>query len=52
LWTNDILHAARHIYQTAGFVLLSEEKHHSFGHNLVGQYWALNLQATPNKEIP
>lgn len=50
LWTNDILHAARHIYQTAGFVLLSEEKHHSFGHDLVGQYWALNLQANPSKE--
>lgn len=44
LWTNDILHAARHIYQSAGFVLLSEEKHHSFGHDLVGQYWALDLR--------
>jgi GNAT superfamily N-acetyltransferase len=44
LWTNDILHAAKHIYQTSGFVLLSEEKHHSFGHDLVGQYWALDLR--------
>ena len=44
LWTNDILHAARHIYQTTGFVLLSEEPHHSFGHDLVGQYWALDLE--------
>ena len=44
LWTNDILHAARRIYQTSGFVLLSEETHHSFGHDLVGQYWALDLQ--------
>jgi GNAT superfamily N-acetyltransferase len=50
LWTNDILHAARHIYQTAGFVLLSEEAHHSFGHDLVGQYWALDLQADAGKE--
>jgi DNA-binding MarR family transcriptional regulator/GNAT superfamily N-acetyltransferase len=43
LWTNDILVAARRIYQAAGFTLVSEEKHHSFGHDLVGQYWALEL---------
>lgn len=43
LWTNDILTAARHIYQTAGFRLVREEKHRSFGHDLVGQYWELPL---------
>ncbi|WEX85985.1 helix-turn-helix domain-containing GNAT family N-acetyltransferase [Sinorhizobium garamanticum] len=43
LWTNDILTAARHIYQTTGFHLVHEEKHHSFGHNLVGQNWELML---------
>jgi len=43
LWTNDCLHAARRIYQQAGFVLIKEEKHHSFGQDLVGQNWDLVL---------
>jgi GNAT superfamily N-acetyltransferase len=43
LWTNDILHAARHIYVERGFKLVKEEKHHSFGKDLVGQHWDLQL---------
>lgn len=44
LWTNDVLVSARCIYQTAGFSLVSEEAHHSFGHDLVGQVWGRSLR--------
>jgi GNAT superfamily N-acetyltransferase len=43
LWTVDRLVSARKIYLAAGFALLSEETQRSFGADLVGQTYALDL---------
>ena len=43
LWTNDVLVAARHIYERAGFTLVESERHTSFGKRLVGESWRLRL---------
>jgi len=43
LWTDGQLESARKIYQAAGFELVDETPHHSFGHDLVGQNWEMML---------
>jgi DNA-binding MarR family transcriptional regulator/GNAT superfamily N-acetyltransferase len=43
LWTQSILLSARNIYSRAGFRLVAEEPHHSFGADLVGETWELEL---------
>ena len=45
LWTNDVLTSARRIYLAAGFTLVDEDRHHSFGKDLTGQDWSRSLKA-------
>lgn len=47
LWTNDPLVAARQIYLSRGFDLVREEPHRSFGVEMIGQYYELDLQREP-----
>jgi GNAT superfamily N-acetyltransferase len=49
LWTNDPLLAARRVYLARGFSLTAEEPHHSFGADLVGQTYELDLRGAPSR---
>jgi DNA-binding MarR family transcriptional regulator/N-acetylglutamate synthase-like GNAT family acetyltransferase len=43
LWTHQVLTAARHLYERAGFRLTSSEARHSFGCDVVSEHWDLML---------
>jgi DNA-binding MarR family transcriptional regulator/GNAT superfamily N-acetyltransferase len=43
LWTQSSLTAARHIYSSEGYKLLKSEPHNSFGVDLIGETWSIEL---------
>lgn len=43
LWTHSVLTAARHVYEKAGFTLSSSEPRHSWGKDVVAEFWDLDL---------
>ncbi len=45
LWTNSVPVEARHIYEKYGFQCVGQDPHHSFGHDLIGENWELDLTA-------
>ncbi len=47
LWTNSILTAARHIYQSVGFKLIEQEPQPNFGQDLISETWELDLRPAP-----
>jgi GNAT superfamily N-acetyltransferase len=52
LWTNHPLATARRIYLARGFALIGEQPHRSFGVDLVGQTYALELAQASGSRAP
>jgi DNA-binding MarR family transcriptional regulator/GNAT superfamily N-acetyltransferase len=44
LWTQRVLTAARRIYERMGFKLIQHEAHDTFGKELIGETWELELR--------
>jgi DNA-binding MarR family transcriptional regulator/GNAT superfamily N-acetyltransferase len=44
LWTQSHLDVARHVYERAGYQLVRQDRHHSFGKDLVGEIWEKGLR--------
>jgi DNA-binding MarR family transcriptional regulator/GNAT superfamily N-acetyltransferase len=49
LWTQRNLHAARRLYQQAGFRLVGQKRHRDFGPPLVAETWDLDLRSAPRR---
>jgi GNAT superfamily N-acetyltransferase len=44
LWTNDVLHAARHLYEAFGFRMIHEEPNTLFGPPTMAQTWEKQIR--------